>query len=81
MTVFVKTVTAGQLPEGWQAEMGLAADRQVRVVIEAVPPTRSREEIEDLLADLHKIKPVAIEGDITAFIRAERDRIDGRNSR
>lgn len=81
MNVLVKTVRAGQLPDGWQDEMGLAADSQVRVVIEEVRPSRSREDIEALLADLRKIKPVAIEGDITAFIRAERDRIDGRNSR
>jgi hypothetical protein len=80
MTIFVKTVKAGQLSEGWRAEMGNAADCQVRVMIEPVRHSRSREDIEALLQDLRKIKPVAIEGDITAFLRGERDRIDGRNS-
>ena len=81
MTVLVKTMKADQLPDEWQAEMGLAADAQVRVAIEEVRPKRSPEEIEALLADLRSIKPVAIDGDITEFIRAERERIDGRNTR
>jgi hypothetical protein len=79
MNILVKTVKAGQLPDGWQTEMGLAADSQVRVVIEAVSLSRAPEEVDALLADLRKIKPVSIEGDITSFIRSERDRIDGRN--
>lgn len=79
MNILVKTVNAGQLPDGWQVEMGLAADSQVRVVIEEVKPKRSPEEIEALLADLQSIKPLKIDGDITTFIREERERIDGRN--
>ncbi len=81
MTIFVKTVKAGQLPDDWQVEMGLAADSQVRVVIEAVRPSRSREEIEVMLERLRRLKPITVEGDVTAFIRSERDRLDGRNSR
>ncbi|MGQ0671476.1 MAG: hypothetical protein ACT4N2_01155 [Hyphomicrobium sp.] len=81
MTIFVKTLKAGQLPEGWQKELGLAADKQVRVAIEEVRPKRSPEEIEEMLERLRQIKPVKIDGDITEFIRSERERIDGRNLR
>lgn len=81
MTNLVKTMKADQLPDDWQAEMGLAPDAQVRVAIEEVRPKRSPEEVERMLERLHSIRPVAVEGDITEFIRSERERIDGRNLR
>jgi hypothetical protein len=81
MNILVKTVKAGQLPEDWQAELGLASDAQVRVAIEEVQPKRSPEDVDRMLERLRSIKPVKINGDITEFIRSERERIDGRNLR
>ena len=81
MNVFVKTVKASELPDGWQAELGLGSDVQVRVAIEEVQPKRSPEEIDRMLERLRSIKPVEVDGDITEFIRSERERIDGRNLR
>lgn len=81
MNILVKTVRAGQLPDGWQVEMGLAPDSQVLVKIEEVHPSRSREEIEAVLEKLRQLKPIAVDGDVTTFMRSERDRLDGRNSR
>ena len=81
MNILVKTVKAGQLPEDWQAELGLANDAQVRVAIEEVQPKRSPEDVDRMLERLRSIKPVKINGDITEFIRSERERIDGRNLR
>lgn len=81
MTIFVKTVKASQLPKDWQAELGLASDAQVRVAIEEVQPKRSPEDVDRMLERLRSIKPVKINGDITEFIRSERERIDGRNLR
>ena len=80
MNILVKTVKASQLPKDWQAELGLASDAQVRVAIEEVQPKRSPEEIDRMLDGLRSIKPVGVDGDITEFIRSERERIDGRNS-
>lgn len=81
MNIFVKTVKASQLPKDWQAELGLASDAQVRVAIEEVQPKRSPEDVDRMLERLRSIKPVKINGDITEFIRSERERIDGRNQR
>lgn len=78
MGVVVKTLTAGQLPSGWQSELGVGPDQQVRVAIEAVGTNRGVAETARLLAELAAVEPMPIEGDSTEFIRAERDRRDER---
>jgi hypothetical protein len=79
MTLLVKTLKAGELPDGWRSELGLEADRQVRVAIDEVRPTPTPEEVKRLLEELNQLFPVTIDTDVTAFIRAERARIDGRD--
>jgi hypothetical protein len=78
MNALVKTVLASELPASWQAELALPADRQVKISIQELPPKRSPQEIERMQKRLNAIKPVKILGDVTAFIREERERIDGR---
>lgn len=77
----IKTMTAAELPEDWQEEMGLPPEARVRVAVEEVRPVLSPDEVEQMLEDLRRFNPIPIEGDVTAFIRSERDRIDGRNAR
>lgn len=79
MTIFVKTVQASELPEGWQLEMGLLADSKIRVAIEALPASRPAADTERLLKQLASIVPVAVDETVTDFVRNERARLDGRN--
>lgn len=78
MTMLIKTVPAGQLPPAWQHELGLGPDAPVRVAIEAMPWTRAPEEVARLLGLLDKLEPVDAGGEVTAFIRSERERLDTR---
>lgn len=80
MTIMTKTLRASELPADWQRELGIDLDRLVKVEIEELDPAPPTREAEELIAGLMSIVPVTIEGDVTAFIRAERDRIDGRGS-
>lgn len=80
MTILTKTIAAGELPADWQRELGLAADRMVKVEIAEAPEQRSQAEIDRLIGELKAIVPVESPGDATALIRAERDRIDGRST-
>ncbi len=79
MTLMTKTMRADQLPGAWQKELRLDADKLVRVAIEEVEHDSSDLDAADMLADLHAIVPVKVADDVTSFIRAERDRLDGRN--
>lgn len=81
MNILVKTVKASQLPKDWQTELGLSGDAHVRVAIEEVQQARSPETVDRMLERMRNLKPLHVEGDITEFIRAERERIDGRNLR
>lgn len=78
MGVVIKTLKAGQLPSGWQRELGAGAEQSVRVAMETIEPSRSPADVERLLAELAAIQPLAIVGGITDFIRSERARLDGR---
>lgn len=79
MNVVVKTLKAGQLPSGWQSELGVGPEQSVRIAIEAVAPARDATQTARLLETLATIEPMPCEGDSTEFIRSERDRIDERN--
>ena len=82
MTTLIKTVSVSELPIDWQVELRLGERDIVRVEIQEA---RRNEAIETdaerrtrLLRSLHEIVPVKISGNSTEFIRAERDRTDGR---
>lgn len=79
MTIMTKTMKASELPVDWQRELGISLDRVVRIEIEEVPAVRSQVDVERLMAELQAIVPTPSDGDVTEFIRAERDRIDGRS--
>ncbi len=83
MTTLVKTVPASELPPGWQAELGLSDGDMVRVEMQDIragkPAETEAERRARLLRSLHAIVPVKIAVNSTEFIRAERDRIDGRD--
>lgn len=81
MGVVVKTIKAGQLPHGWQHELGVGADQNVRIAMETIAPTRTAVEVDRLLAELAAIEPLTPSQGITEFIRSERARLDGRGSR
>ncbi|MEW5964324.1 MAG: hypothetical protein AB1749_12250 [Pseudomonadota bacterium] len=78
MTMLIKTLPAGQLPQAWQHELGLGPDAPVRVAIEAMPWIRAPQEMARLLGTLDNLEPVDVGGDVTSFIRAERARLDAR---
>ena len=81
MTVMIKTMQVADLPAGWQAELGLAADGIVRIEIRVIPSAEEAARQERLLRQLHDIKPVAVEIDSTNLIRSDREIRDGRNRR
>ena len=77
----IKTIPASELPRDWREEMGLSPEARVRVAVEEIKPLRSPEEVEQMLQDLRRFIPIPVTGDVTTFIRAERDRLDERNAR
>ena len=82
MTTLVKTVPASELPTGWQKELGLSGADLVRVELHEIGRT-AETEVERrtrLLELLRDFEPIKIATDSTEFIRAERDRLDGRGT-
>jgi hypothetical protein len=81
MTILSRTIRAAELSESLRKEIGVGADQLVKIAIEEVADERSPAEIAALQEGLWSIVPGDIEGDVTSFIRSERDRLDGRNAR
>lgn len=79
MSNIVKTVSVAQLPESWRRELGAGSDALVRVELVEMEAKRSEVEVGRLLALLNSVTPVSIEGDVTSFVRFERDRLDERS--
>ena len=79
MTILTKIVAASDLPMDWQRELRIDGARKVRIEITEIEETDASAERAHLLAELQSLTPVAIKRDVTSFIRAERERLDGRN--
>lgn len=79
MSILTKIVAASDLPVDWQRELSIDGARKVRIEITEVEEDGASTDRERLLTELKSLNPVSIKGDATTFIRAERERLDGRN--
>jgi len=79
----LKIVKGRDLPAEWKKEMGVddesVIELRVKSMEEAPDDQKLTAEQVRLLALVDGITPVKIEMNSTEFLRAERDRIDGRN--